>query len=126
MTNKLLSVKEAMSHVITEGGAAISYSASTGENDLANKITFSERLKTLISAVRREQDEMALKVINGLSENNPYAPDVFKEKSEVEWKKFHVALAKDGILGDGYLGSVARLAYENALKDLKKKILEEK
>ncbi len=58
-------------------------------------------------------------VIDEVRAENPYPASVFHEPTDEEWLAFHKALKKDGLIGEPYMGSMGRLAWNNACDKVK-------
>ena len=65
-----------------------------------------------------KSEECIKNVIQELRRRNPYAKDIFLEKSVMEWKLFHEALRSRGLQAEGFMGSWSRKVWENCIKEL--------
>ena len=71
------------------------------------------------------EEEKMLGIIKMVRAFNPYPNDIFLEKTEIEWKRMHKALAKEGIVPDGYFGFFGRMVWDNCCDKIEKMIKEE-
>ena len=69
--------------------------------------------------------EKVLEIIKVAKALNPYPDDIFLEKTHKDWKKLQKALAKDGLVPDGYFGSCSRMVWNNCCDKLEEMVKRE-